>query len=389
MTHHPLMKCICVTYEVIPSNSQGATERTRPKVQTTRVTFTFDLLTSKWYATHHPLIRCICAPYEEIPWNNQGATERTRPKVQTAHVTLTFDLLTSKWYATHHPPIRCICAPYEEIPSNNEGATERTRHAGRTDGRGETNIPPTQLRCAGGITTQLRCAGGIIIIIQIMQIICNKYVETQLSHFRDHSVYVPSQEKPVLFSLAVCMRRTPGSRLNKKDCLSRNGDSHVKDKTAVVIPMLKIRRPSGRLIFNMGITIPCINFFFHIETGSSYALGWGQTDHPIFLILEDISQNVKMIRLNWLGLLKTKHVLRNKMITWYRKGISCIFLTHLGWATHEICISEHDNHFLETLIIINQCWFLVNWISFQSKFYDWFAVRTYFFLYGLTVTDFR
>ena len=73
--------------------------------------------------------------YEEIPWNNQGATERTRPKVQTAHVTLTFDLLTLKWYVTHHPPIRCICAPYEEIPSNNEGATERTRHAGRRDGR--------------------------------------------------------------------------------------------------------------------------------------------------------------------------------------------------------------------------------------------------------------
>ena len=36
----------------------------------------------------------------------------------------------------------------------------------------------------------------------------------------------------------------PGSRLNKKDGLTR-----------MAIPMLKIRRPNGRLIFNMEIAI--------------------------------------------------------------------------------------------------------------------------------------
>ena len=36
----------------------------------------------------------------------------------------------------------------------------------------------------------------------------------------------------------------PGGRLNKKDGLTRYGD-----------PMLKIRRPNGRLIFNMEIAI--------------------------------------------------------------------------------------------------------------------------------------
>ena len=51
-----------------------------------------------------------------------------------------------------------------------------------------------------------------------------------------------------------------------KDRLSMYADSHVKDKKGAVsirktvlpgmaIPMLKIRRPNGRLIFNMEITI--------------------------------------------------------------------------------------------------------------------------------------
>ena len=34
----------------------------------------------------------------------------------------------------------------------------------------------------------------------------------------------------------------------------------------MVIPMLKIRRPTGRLIFNMGISIPGKTVFY-IETG--------------------------------------------------------------------------------------------------------------------------
>ena len=53
---------------------------------------------------------------------------------------------------------------------------------------------------------------------------------------------------------AVAPRQTSGPRLNIKTVLSTYGDFHVK-----------IRRPLGRLIFNMGITIPYKTVFL-IET---------------------------------------------------------------------------------------------------------------------------
>ena len=61
--------------------------------------------------------------------------------------------------------------------------------------------------------------------------------------------------------------RGSGPRLNIKTVLSTYGDFHVKDKTylRMVISMLKIRRPLGRLIFNMGIAIPGKTVFL-IET---------------------------------------------------------------------------------------------------------------------------
>ena len=34
------------------------------KIRMTCMTLTFDLLTWKWYVTHHPLMGCICATYE-------------------------------------------------------------------------------------------------------------------------------------------------------------------------------------------------------------------------------------------------------------------------------------------------------------------------------------
>ena len=47
-----------------------------------------------------------------------------------------------------------------------------------------------------------------------------------------------------VIELKSCQKQVPGGRLNKKDGLTRYGD-----------PMLKIRRPNGRLIFNMEIAI--------------------------------------------------------------------------------------------------------------------------------------
>ena len=93
-THRHLMGCVCTTYEVNRSDKDGATERTRPKLRTTPVTLTFDLLTLKWCATHHHLMGCVCTTYEVNRSNTDGATERTRPKLRTTLVTLTFDLLT-------------------------------------------------------------------------------------------------------------------------------------------------------------------------------------------------------------------------------------------------------------------------------------------------------
>ena len=49
----------------------------------------------------------------------------------------------------------------------------------------------------------------------------------------------------------------------------------------MVIPMLKIRRPTGRLIFNMGIPIPGKTVFY-IETGPWTYISKG---HAVYLVL--------------------------------------------------------------------------------------------------------
>ena len=52
-------------------------------------------------------------------------------------------------HATHFPKWLDKMYTYEMDPTKTVGATERTRNAGRTDGRGETNIPPTTSLCVG------------------------------------------------------------------------------------------------------------------------------------------------------------------------------------------------------------------------------------------------
>ena len=86
---------------------------------------------------------------------------------------------------------------YEMDPTRTVGTTERTRDGGRMDRRSETGIAPQQHRCAEGIIT---------------------------TPFTERHQGAVSIRKTVL----------PG----------------------MAIPMLKIRRPNGRLIFNMEITIP-------------------------------------------------------------------------------------------------------------------------------------
>ena len=76
-------------------NRQGLTlkamGRTRQNFERPMCHLTFCLLTYKWCVAHRLLMGCICAEYKADPSNSLGATERT--KFQTTRVTLTFDRL--------------------------------------------------------------------------------------------------------------------------------------------------------------------------------------------------------------------------------------------------------------------------------------------------------
>ena len=60
------------------SNKQEDTGRTQQKLQMTRVTLTYDILSWKGCPTHYDLMGCVCFSYEVNRWNRDGATERTR-----------------------------------------------------------------------------------------------------------------------------------------------------------------------------------------------------------------------------------------------------------------------------------------------------------------------
>ena len=60
------------------------------------------------------------------------------------------EILQKTLQMTHLPKLLDKMYKYEMDPTRTVGATERTRDAGRTDGRSETNIPPTTLLCGGG-----------------------------------------------------------------------------------------------------------------------------------------------------------------------------------------------------------------------------------------------
>ena len=76
----------------------------------------------------------------------------------------------------------------------------------------------------------------------------------------------------------------------------------------MVIPMLKIRRPTGRLIFNMGIPIPGKTVFY-IETGPWLTLGqWYDYTSDIEATLMTLDKLSTEGPENWYhNLGKTKH----------------------------------------------------------------------------------
>ena len=54
----------------------------------------------------------------------------------------------------------------------------------------------------------------------------------------------------------------------------------------MVIPMLKIRRPLGRLIFNMGIAIPSKTIFL-IETAPWFLVSPGHQDKMVLSVQDE------------------------------------------------------------------------------------------------------
>ena len=50
--------------EIVDQWSTRIPSASTTKIQTIGVTWTFDLLTLKWYVTHRPLMGCISAAYE-------------------------------------------------------------------------------------------------------------------------------------------------------------------------------------------------------------------------------------------------------------------------------------------------------------------------------------
>ena len=71
-----------------------------------------------------------------------------------------YEILQETLHATHLLKLLYKMYKYVMDPTRTVEATERTRDAGRTqdgrtDGWSETNIPPQQLRCAGGIIRHL------------------------------------------------------------------------------------------------------------------------------------------------------------------------------------------------------------------------------------------
>ena len=105
-THRHLMGCVCTTYEVNRSDKDGATERTRPKLRTTPVTFIWndrcDL--NLWpfeLKMDRDTLSCH-AKYTPDWSNSHGAMERTRQNLRMTPVTLTFDLVTSNCTCHKH-----------------------------------------------------------------------------------------------------------------------------------------------------------------------------------------------------------------------------------------------------------------------------------------------
>ena len=77
------MECICAIYEL---NRYKAQMRTWQKFRTTRVTFTFHILTWNSYATNNHLMGCTCVTYEAIRSDRHGATEQTLQKLSNGRL---------------------------------------------------------------------------------------------------------------------------------------------------------------------------------------------------------------------------------------------------------------------------------------------------------------
>ena len=92
-----------------------------------------------WYATHRSPLGCISATYEATPSDSRRAMERTRPEIQTTCLTLTFNLLT--WEMVRNAPFTPACYYcHQWSTSVKQWPSRGVVTACGTDGQSETNI---------------------------------------------------------------------------------------------------------------------------------------------------------------------------------------------------------------------------------------------------------
>ena len=95
------------------------------------------------------MIEIICAKHKKNPSTTLDTTERTRFSKSRLNDLEDIGQGQRSSHATHPLMLLIICTKYGKNPSWNVDATGRTwKVNGRTDGQGESNIPP-QLRCRG------------------------------------------------------------------------------------------------------------------------------------------------------------------------------------------------------------------------------------------------
>ena len=141
---------ICAKYKKNWSRTVEATKRTRFSKSRPNDLEDIGQGQRSSHATHPLMLLIICTKYGKNPsWTVDGSgSGGNRPKISN------FWILKRALHATHLLKLLDKMCKYEMDPMSIVEDTERTRFCPqtdrRTDGQGDTSIPPFQLRWSGG-----------------------------------------------------------------------------------------------------------------------------------------------------------------------------------------------------------------------------------------------